>query len=91
MPDDILKEAEGILEKKEWEEFWREYEAAVAHEDWGRAHSQLVQALIPKLFRNHDKMVEYLKQRDELIIKCERAMELQNKVIKGYEAGGGQR
>ncbi|MBA7666985.1 hypothetical protein ES703_75070 [subsurface metagenome] len=92
MTDDIVKEAEGILEKAEWAEFWREYEGAIGIGAWGQAHDLLAKTLLPKLFADHNKMVETIKAREELTKKLEEAIEKykelaekRDKVIKHYE------
>ena len=102
MSEDIMKQAEGILEETA---FWQEYEGATSVGAWQQAHNLLTETLLPKLFENHNKMVEYLKQRDELIskhkeliAKYEELKETSAKVIKHYEgkineyeSRGGQR
>lgn len=98
MADDILKQAEGILEKAAWGEFWREYEGAVSIGAWGQAHDLLEKTLIPHLLENHNKMVECLNQKDELISKLKELAEISGKtinryegIINEYESRGGQR
>ncbi|MBA7570373.1 hypothetical protein ES708_12122 [subsurface metagenome] len=82
MDDKVLKQAEEILEKKAWDDFWRQYQESVERADWGRAHNLLVEMLLPKLFANHNKMVEIVKARDELISKYKELAERSAETIK---------
>lgn len=87
MTDDIgvIKQAEEILEKATWDEFWREYEGAVGIGAWEQAHDLLVEKLIPELFAMYGKMVATVKVRDELINKYKELARFSGITIKRYE------
>jgi hypothetical protein len=82
---DILREAENILEKKEWEEFWAVYTFALEKEDWKSAHDQL-KMLCEKLITNADKTLAIVREQKEQIEELKRIADRSLKITEHHIA-----